>query len=105
MKRTLISLTLVSVLAVTAISMPAYVGVFGAKYSPKKDGNVAKAKCGLCHVGMTKKFNPYGADLAKLGKVTADTLVKAEGMDSDGDGVKNGAEIKAGTVPGDKASK
>lgn len=105
MKRTLISLSLITVLTVTAISMPAFVGVFNAKYSPKKDGKVAGARCGVCHVGMSKKLNPYGADLEKLGKVTPESLAKAEGLDSDGDGVKNGAEIKADTLPGDKASK
>lgn len=105
MKRTLISLSLISVFAVTAISMPAYIGVLKGKYEPKKDGKVAGAKCGVCHVGMSKKLNPYGADLAKLGKVTPDTLAKVDGLDSDGDGVKNGAEFKADTLPGDKASK
>ena len=85
--------------------MPANLPIFNAKYSPKKGGAVAKAKCGVCHVGMTKKLNAFGEELKKLGKVTVDTLGKVEGLDSDGDGVKNGAELKADTLPGNKASK
>lgn len=106
MKRTLISLTLISVFTVVAVSKPAYNGVFNGKYQPKAGTKLAGAKCGACHVGMTPKLNPYGNDLKAAGvPVTAATLSKVEVKDSDGDGVKNGAELKAGTLPGDKASK
>ncbi|MEP0767253.1 MAG: hypothetical protein HRF45_13025, partial [Fimbriimonadia bacterium] len=62
-------------------------------------------------VGMTKKLNPYGQALDKLvqadkgKKLTAEILKKLNDVDSDGDGVKNLAEIKAGTMPGDPKSK
>ncbi len=72
-------------------------------------------KCTTCHVkGLPKKedheLNPYGKELLttapdpKAEKKTYD-FAKIEGADSDGDGVKNLDEIKAGTNPGDPKSK
>jgi hypothetical protein len=49
------------------------------------------------------ELNAYGKDLKESGK-PAD-FAKVEAKDSDGDGVKNADEIKAGTNPGDAASK
>jgi hypothetical protein len=69
-----------------------------------------KAGCAVCHIGHGPKLNAYGEDIKKLTpkgskKLTADILKKAESLDSDKDGVKNGAEIKAGSLPGDAKSK
>ncbi len=70
-------------------------------------------KCTTCHTAaMPKKdswdLNAYGKDLKEkaldAAKKTYD-FKKVEALDSDGDGVKNIDEIKAGTNPGDKASK
>lgn len=109
MNRTIVTISLVAAFAVAAMTMPTYVGVFNTKYKVDKNSPVAKAKCGVCHVGMTKKLNPYGDEIVKVQggvkKLTAEMLEKIEDKDSDGDGVKNGAELKAGTLPGDKASK
>jgi hypothetical protein len=66
-------------------------------------------KCSTCHTGTPKKgvpaLNPYGKDLMEKAldpaKKTYD-FKKVEGLDSDGDGVKNLDEIKAGTNPGAK---
>lgn len=92
-----------------AISSVSYVSVFNQKYSPKKDGTIAKLKCGVCHQKQLPKLNAYGEDLAKVTagakKLTNEMLAKIEDKDSDGDGVKNLAELKADTNPGDKASK
>jgi hypothetical protein len=78
---------------------------FVAKYP---DAKAKLGKCTTCHTKpMPKKDDPapnaYGKDLAKTGKVP--DFAKVEALDSDGDGVTNIDEIKAGTNPGDPASK
>ena len=99
-----------AVLATAAIAMPTMTGVFKDTYKPAADSEVAKAGCATCHVAKSVKYNPYGEDLkkamaeAKTKKLTADVLKKVEALDSDKDGAKNIDEIKAGTLPGDKAS-
>ncbi len=70
-------------------------------------------KCTTCHTAALPKkdswdLNAYGKDLYEkaFDKATKKyDFKKVEGLDSDGDGVKNADEIKAGTNPGDKASK
>ena len=49
------------------------------------------------------ELNAFGKDLKETGKPV--DYSKVEAKDSDGDGVKNVDEIKAGTNPGDAASK
>jgi mono/diheme cytochrome c family protein len=101
-----------SVLTVAALALPAMVAGFKAAY-PKipAESALMKAGCATCHVPKSTKLNPYGADLkkaleaAKTKKLTADVLKKIESLDSDKDGVKNGEEIKKGTLPGDPKSK
>lgn len=107
MKRSLTILA-ISGLAIIAWSTPAFLPTFTKLYKPAAKSALAKARCGACHVGMTAKLNPYGKDLAKISAakpITVDMLKKAEGLDSDKDGVKNGAELKKGTLPGDPKSK
>lgn len=73
----------------------------------------AKAKlgnCKTCHTGIPKKgepsVNPYGKDLTAVkGADGKYDFGKVEAKDSDGDGKTNLDEIKAGTNPGDPASK
>ena len=107
----LIAALLLAALAVCALASATYVKLFNDTYAVSKDSALAKAKCAVCHVGMTKKLNPYGQALDKLvqadkgKKLTAEILKKLNDADSDGDGVKNLAEIKAGTLPGDPKSK
>ena len=75
-----------------------------------------KANCATCHVKkMAKKgdaeLNVFGKDM--VAKAVVDpkaekktfNFEKIESLDSDGDGVKNIDEIKAGTNPGDAKSK
>ncbi|MCL4809338.1 MAG: hypothetical protein KJ062_16350 [Thermoanaerobaculia bacterium] len=72
----------------------------------------AKAKCISCHVKpMAKKgdaeVNAFGKDMMKfVVDPKAEKLqfdwAKLEPLDSDGDGVKNVDEFKAGTNPGAK---
>ena len=87
---------------------------FVAKYP---DAKASLGKCSTCHMkSLPKKdgdheLNPYGKDL--LAKAVVDPKAakkelkfeKIEALDSDGDGVKNIDEIKAGTNPGDPKSK
>jgi hypothetical protein len=84
---------------------------FDAKYPEAK---AKLGKCTTCHtVPLPKKdnapLNAYGKDLQKTinpkdPKKVPD-FAKVEQLDSNGDGVKNIDEIKAGTNPGEKASK
>jgi len=80
------------------------------------DAKATLGKCSTCHVKPLPKKedhenNAYGKDL--LAKAVVDpkaekktfAFEKIESLDSDGDGVKNIDEIKAGTNPGDPKSK
>jgi hypothetical protein len=84
---------------------------FNEKYP---DAKAKLGKCTTCHMKPLPKkgdseLNPYGKDV----KTTLDPkdpkkapdFAKIEQKDSDGDGVKNVDEIKAGTNPGSKTSK
>ena len=108
MKRnSLASLALVA--AVTLVAGAAYATMdlqkeFLAKYPD------SKIKCGSCHTkAMPKKgdaeVNKFGADMNKVKKDGKYDFTALEKMDSDGDGVSNGDELKKGTNPGDPASK
>ena len=86
---------------------------FVAKYP---DAKASLGKCSTCHTKPLPKkedheLNAYGKDVQT--KTVVDPKAakkeykfeKIEALDSDGDGVKNAAEIKAGTNPGDPKSK
>ena len=68
-------------------------------------------KCGSCHTkAMPKKgdadVNKFGADMNKVTKKDGKyDFAALDKLDSDGDGVSNGDELKKGTNPGDPASK
>jgi hypothetical protein len=111
LKRTGVAVILLSA-ATAALALPSFVTDFKKLSAVKPESALGKQSCGICHNGMkTKEFNPYGADLkkameaAKVKKVTPEILKVVADKDSDGDGVKNGDEIKAGTLPGDKTSR
>jgi hypothetical protein len=98
------------VAAIPAAAKEKYLGLVDAKY-PK-----AGASCSTCHATDVptkgnRGLNPYGLDVKKravvrdaAGKKTLD-LSKVEALDSDKDGKSNLEELKAGTNPGDPASK
>ena len=71
----------------------------------------SKLKCSTCHAKpMPKKddaaLNKFGTDMGKVkGKDGKYDFAALDKMDSDGDGVSNGDELKKGTNPGDPASK
>ncbi len=86
---------------------------FVAKYP---DAKASLGKCSTCHVKPLPKkedheMNPYGKDVQTKAVVDPKAekktyaFEKIESLDSDGDGVKNIDEIKAGTKPGDPQSK
>jgi len=79
------------------------------------DAKAKLGKCSTCHVkSLPKKedheHNPFGKDVAKTlidpkASPKVHDWAKVEPLDSDGDGIKNIDEIKAGTNPGDPKSK
>ncbi|HVT10858.1 MAG TPA: thrombospondin type 3 repeat-containing protein [Fimbriimonadaceae bacterium] len=106
MKR-MISTTTVLGLAVAAMAIGSMVKVVQETYKFKPDSAAASAKCMLCHTKkMGGTLNPYGLDLKAALKgsknLTPAILHSIDNKDSDGDGVKNGAELTAGSNPGFK---
>jgi len=115
MKKTTIAVSVILALCLgtTVLATLDNQKAFSAKYPDAKSLH----KCSTCHVkALPKKdgdheLNPYGKDV--LAKAIVDPKAakkvikfeKIEALDSDGDGVKNIDEIKAGTNPGDPKSK
>src|SRR5450432_3706711 len=97
-------------LATAAFALPPMLKVFETTYKPAKNGKLAKATCSVCHLVAGKpELNPYGNDVKGALKgsktLTPANLKAIESKDSDKDGVTNGKEIKADSLPGDKSSK
>lgn len=104
MKRIVTLCALVGITAV-AMALATFNTVFESTYSVAKTSNLGKAKCAVCHVKVTGgKLNPYGKDvkvaLGSSKKLTGAMLHSIDGKDSDGDGMKNKAEIDADRNPG-----
>jgi len=65
----------------------------------------ATVGCTVCHpAGNFKELNSYGSAYNDAGR-NLDAVKAIDQADSDGDGVANSDEIKAGTNPGDATSK
>ena len=81
-------------------------------YAAMPDGkNVQKVHadatvgCTVCHPqGNFKELNSYGKAYLNAGR-SVDAVKAIDAQDSDGDGLSNADEIKAGTNPGDASSK
>ncbi len=109
----LLGLAVFCVAAVTtwAVAKPQDLALLKQLYAPKEGTDLAKANCLACHSKMppTKTdLNPYGKDLQKAaaGRPVDEKAFRAiEKLDSDGDGISNLDELKAGTLPGDPKSK
>lgn len=111
MKSIRIAMTMALATATTvSFALPASLGDFQKTYKAPAGSALAKAGCAVCHAGPPK-LNPYGQDVKKamkamkVQKPTAAVFKKIATLDSDKDGAKNIAEIKAGTLPGDSKSK
>ncbi len=111
MRMKLLATTILALgLMVGALATPKYFGTFRKTYPVPKESALMKAKCNTCHSQGTQ-LNPYGKDVQKAMQakktkdLTAEILKSIEKVDSDKDGVSNGNEIKAGTLPGDPKSK
>ena len=88
----------------TAHALSEYLTQFTVRYG---NTGTEAASCKLCHAASNNasSFNRYGADLDALGggAATGDitsNLIAVEGLDSDGVGGTNLAEIQGGTQPG-----
>jgi hypothetical protein len=107
MKRFFSLFALVGVVA-SAFALASYSKVFQATYGVSKDSNLGRHACQVCHITPKggAKLNPYGKDVkatlkaAHTKKITEAILRSVENLDSDGDGVKNGAQIRADRLPG-----
>lgn len=101
LRRVLLVLILVAsciLLAVPLLATPSLETLFVSKYPATAETKLDR--CELCHMPVVKDFlNSYGLALrdAKL------DFLAVEGVDSDGDGVTNIEEIKAGELPGSHA--
>jgi len=81
-----------------ARAVPAYLQLFKARYHPKA------TSCLICHTDHAGgKVNEFGRAFVKAG-ASSDAFAAIERADADGDGAPSGAEIRAGSNPGDPAS-
>lgn len=97
----------VVLLAVAALALPNDGTLFKQTYNPKDGTALGNAGCLVCHASMPpgKNMNPYGKDYLDKKTRNAAALKAIESVDSDKDGATNIVEIRAGTLPGDPASK
>jgi len=114
MKNTVRSALLLLVVLGLASSLMATIDAQKQFVAAYPDAKAKLGNCKTCHTMAPKPtkeapgLNAYGKDLEAKAcdkKTNTYDFKKIEALDSDGDGVKNADEIKAGTNPGDKASK
>jgi cytochrome c553 len=114
MKKTFQAALLLLVILGVATSLTATVDAQKQFVAAYPDAKAKLGNCKTCHTMSPKpakgapELNAYGKDLEEKAldkKTNTYDFKKVAGLDSDGDGVKNADEIKAGTNPGDKASK
>ena len=90
-----------AVVSPPAQSTPEYSSQFNQRYNTR---GTKLEGCQTCHTdpnGGAENINPYGADFGK----NSHDFGAIEPLDSDGDGVSNINEIKAGSFPGDPKDK
>ncbi|HEY6073239.1 MAG TPA: Ig-like domain-containing protein [Anaerolineales bacterium] len=89
----------------TALAKGSYLTSFTTKYPATAVSKLNS--CNVCHgSGGTSTWNPYGQAIrSTAGADITARITAVEGLDSDGDGFTNIAEITALTYPGDPADK
>jgi hypothetical protein len=98
MMRRMVALLVVMAWSGRAVAVPTFEQLYKKKYATQA------VSCLLCHQGGAGgKLNDYGRDFFKAGAGLRG-LAAVEGRDSDGDGVRNIDEIRAGSNAGDPAS-
>jgi hypothetical protein len=111
-QQTLSKLMLAFIFAVITVAtthaVSAYLSSFRTTYPATTYPNVSTLNtCLLCHAGYpsaspnANNLNSYGNDYATYNY----SYAAMEGLDSDGDGFTNIAEIRAGSFPGDASSR
>jgi uncharacterized membrane protein len=104
-------IALLFALATCCSAKPQFLKVLEQTYSFSADSDAGKAGCKNCHTSFSPPaWNAYGNAVEdalvkqNLDSVTPELLRSLELLDSDGDGYKNGEELKAGFNPGDPKS-
>ncbi len=82
-----------------ALGKPHHLTLFIQLYDPPS----ALRSCAVCHARVGSTLNAFGRAVKQAGGVSAG-LRAVENEDSDGDGVPNIAEIRAGSFPGNSRS-
>ena len=109
--RVIVVLALVTLASGNAWGRPEFLTVFRQTYVIKSGTPLDQAKCVTCHVAAgPPERNSFGAalkhilDAAHTKTLTPEILHQLDAQDCDGDGWSSGAEIRAGTLPGDPTS-
>ncbi|HEU4410919.1 MAG TPA: serine/threonine-protein kinase [Polyangiaceae bacterium] len=112
------ALALTLSVAAPAMARPSAPAQFCARYPSAPACAGGQAACGQCHFDPPAR-NEYGAEVAAalapgsprplpddvFAAGLAEALAAVEGLDADGDGVANVAEIEAGSSPSDPSSR
>lgn len=98
--------------AAACCAKPNFPSVLERAYSAVPNSALARARCLACHAPPgPPSLNVFGAQVRtrlraeSSASLTVDTLHALAEQDADGDGALNGAELAAGTLPGDSSSR
>ncbi len=98
MKKSNLVFAVVCLVSEISLARPVYLGMLKAKVP-----EASNVSCSVCHSGSNPPINLFAQDFRRLVKQATDQNKAFEdflNLDSDKDGVSNGAELKGGTEPG-----